>query len=164
MDEALGSQFGRGKFVTGVVAQLDLATGWLRWLTCGHPPMLLLRDNRVVKMLCDPVVPPIGLGLLPQQLTVGEERLQPGDRLVLYTDGVVEARGTDGDFFGVDRLVDFVSRQASSQRPVAESLRRLNGAVLDYQQGRLQDDATTVLVEWLPERVTADVPTTSNDS
>jgi serine phosphatase RsbU (regulator of sigma subunit) len=158
MDEAIRSSFGVGPFVTAIVGELDLATGWWRWITCGHLPALLVRDGRVVKVLDQVVAPPIGPGLLPDRIALGAERLQPGDRLVLYTDGVVEARASDGSFFGMDRLVEFVGRQAASRRPVAESLRRLNQAILDYQDGKLQDDATTVLVEWSPPDPHVEIP------
>ena len=74
--------------------------------------------------------------------------LQPGDTVVLYTDGVVEARGADGAEFGVDRLVDLLEREASSERAPEEVLRRLVRAVLDHQGGPLRDDATLVLLRW----------------
>lgn len=151
MDVAVAAHFGGDKFVTAIVGELDLATGWWRWITCGHPPALLLRGGQVVKELDDVVSAPLGLGLLGGDLPLGQERLQPGDRLVLYTDGVVEARDAAGDFFGVHRLVELVTRQAASGRPVAESLRRLNHAILSHQVGTLQDDATTVIVEWLTD-------------
>lgn len=148
MDAAIAGQFGPDRFVTGIVGELDTATGWWRWLTCGHPPALLIRGGQVVKQLDSATGPPLGLELLDDEPEVGRERLEPGDRLVLYTDGVVEARAEDGTFFGTERLAAFVTRQAADERPVAESLRRLNLAVLAHQQGTLQDDATTVIVEW----------------
>ncbi|MCW2714967.1 MAG: Serine/threonine-protein phosphatase [Frankiales bacterium] len=149
VERELEAQFGPDRFVTGIIGELDLATGWWTWTTCGHPPALLVRGGHVVKVLGDVVGPPLGLGLLDDPPQIGRERLQPGDRLLLYSDGVIEARDADGEFFGTDRLVDFVTRQAVAGRPVAETLRRLNHAVLDHQEGTLQDDATTVLVEWL---------------
>jgi hypothetical protein len=158
MDEAVGSCFGVGPFVTAVIGELDLVTGWWRWITCGHPPALLLRQGRVVKLLQEVTEPPLGPRLLGDCIAVGKERLQPGDRLVLYTDGVIEARAADGTFFGIDRLVEFVGREAASRRPVAESLRRLNQAILQYQEGTLQDDATTVLVEWNPAHPDVNTP------
>ncbi len=158
MDVAVAAHFGGDKFVTGIVAELDLASGWWRWITCGHPPALLLRGGQVVKQLDEVVSAPLGLGLLQGDLPMGQERLQPADRLVLYTDGVVEARDEDGSFFGVDRLVEFVTRQAASGRPVAETLRRLNHAILSHQEGTLQDDATTVIVEWLTNQPALSIP------
>ena len=151
IDSTLSGHFEPGQFVTGIIAELDLTGGWWRWSTCGHPPTLLVRSGRVVKQLDAVTDPPLGLGLLGQP-QIGAERLQPGDRLLLHTDGVAEARDSAGDFFGTERLVEFTSRQAAAGRPAAETLRRLNQAILDHQDGALQDDATTVMVEWLPDQ------------
>ena len=76
----------------------------------------MVRRGRVVKALDSILNPP--LGLQPDAPDVGDERLEPGDRVLLYTDGVIEA------------------------------LRRLNLAILSHQEGMLQDDATTLMVEW----------------
>src|SRR3954454_6106464 len=110
MNDALESQFGPDKFVTGVVGELDTRTGRWSWITCGHPPALLLRHGRVVKKLDRAISPPLGLQIGDH--VVSSERLEPGDRLVLYTDGVTEARDDKGEFFGIGRLVDFVAREA----------------------------------------------------
>ncbi len=153
VDQAINAQFGPDKFVTAIIGALHTATGWWQWTTCGHPPALLMRGGRVVKTLGGGIGPPLGIGELPDRLVVGAERLEPGDRLLLYTDGVVDARDADGNFFGTNRLVAFVSREAAAGRPVAETLRRLNLAILQHQQGRLQDDATTVVLEWATNEV-----------
>lgn len=155
MDAEIEAQFGPDKFVTGIVGELDLDSGWWRWATCGHPPALLVRGGRVVKTLDGVIGAPLGLGLLGEHPPIGQEQLQPGDRLLLYTDGVVEARDNAGAFFGIDRLVEFVTRHATAGRSAAETLRRLNEAILGHQDGQLRDDATTVMIEWLsdqPER------------
>ena len=52
------------------------------------------------------------------------------------------------EFFGVDRLGDFVAREAAAGQIAPETLRRLTQAILEHQDGALQDDATAVLVEW----------------
>ena len=158
MDSAVAEQFGPDRFVTGIVGELDVPTGWWRWTTCGHPPALLVRDGRVVKALDSVIGVPLGLGLLAEHPQIASERLEPGDRLLLYTDGVIEARDAGGEFFGTDRLVEFTARQAADGRPVAETLRRLDHAVLAHQAGALQDDATTVLVEWLTNEPTRSAP------
>jgi serine phosphatase RsbU (regulator of sigma subunit) len=79
---------------------------------------------------------------------VVKESLQPGDRLVLYTDGITEARGQDGSPFGLARLTDFAERALADDLPEAETARRLVHAILDYQQDKLQDDATVLLMHW----------------
>jgi serine phosphatase RsbU (regulator of sigma subunit) len=148
MDTGIAAQFGPAKFLTGIVGELDVPSGMWRWVTCGHPPALLLRGGQVVKTLDSLTGVPIGLSMFDGPPEVGQERLEPGDRLLLHTDGVTEARNADGEFFGADRLESFITREAADDRPVAETLRRLNLAVLRHQDGRLQDDATVVILEW----------------
>jgi serine phosphatase RsbU (regulator of sigma subunit) len=79
---------------------------------------------------------------------VVEEALEPGDHVLLYTDGIIEARSPAGEQFGVDRLTDFTIKAIADQLPPPETTRRLVHAILDYQDDRLQDDATVLLVEW----------------
>jgi hypothetical protein len=52
----------------------------------------------------------------------------------------------------MQRLAEFVARQSASGEPTPEVMRRLQRAVLEHQQGQLQDDATTLFVEWLSGR------------
>ncbi|MGW2315472.1 PP2C family protein-serine/threonine phosphatase [Streptomyces sp. NPDC001233] len=143
------------QFCTGVLCRLDAVTGVLRWVNCGHPPPLLIRAERVLAGALDsPPQPPIGLAgpLAPVARQVHETKLEPGDCVLLYTDGVVEARDAEGAEFGLDRFTDFIIRSnAAGQRP-AEVLRLLIHAILDYQRNRLRDDATILLFEWRPQR------------
>ena len=145
IDGAIASQFGSDRFVTAVLAELDLASGRLWWSVSGHPPPLLLRQGRIVKTLRGEVGLPLGIGAA---VVVAEEVLEPGDQVLFFTDGVPEARSADGEFFGVARLVDMVSRTWASRTPAPETMRRLLHAILDHQEGELQDDATIVVVEW----------------
>jgi hypothetical protein len=59
--------------------------------------------------------------------------------------------GAAGAPCALDRLSDFIIRHSNDGIPAPETMRRLNHAISDYQSGRLQDDATIVLVEWLPD-------------
>lgn len=146
VESAVSQQFGGDSFVTGVLARLSTTTGRLELTNAGHPSPLLLRDRRVVgEIACEPSRP-FGLGGRCEE--VASLSLQPGDSVLLYTDGVVEGRSADGQEFGADRLGDFLGREAASGRPVDESLRRLVRAVLDHQDGSLRDDATMVVVHW----------------
>jgi serine phosphatase RsbU (regulator of sigma subunit) len=168
-DHAIARQFGDYRFVTALLCDLDLVTGQFAWIPCGHPPPLLIRGNRTVKELARPPQPPLGLiGLLKGQDhgvydgespdVVSTEKLEPGDRVLLYTDGVTEGQAADGTPFGVRLLADFIIRHSSARLPVAETMRRLNRAILDYQHGRLRDDATAVLMEWQPGRSERNLP------
>ncbi|MGW1162941.1 PP2C family protein-serine/threonine phosphatase [Streptomyces sp. NPDC002519] len=140
-------------FCTGVLCRLDAETGVLHWVNCGHPSPLLIRGERVLCGALDsPPQPPLGLAgqLAPAARQVHETTLEPGDHVLLYTDGVVEARDADGVEFGLDRFTDFVIRcSAAGQRP-AEALRLLIHAILDHQRNRLRDDVTILLFEWCP--------------
>ncbi|MDP9497721.1 MAG: serine/threonine-protein phosphatase [Actinomycetota bacterium] len=151
VDRVLSEQHGGERFVTAILGQLLVDSGRLSWLSAGHPAPFLLRERKIVGMQVPEPSQPLGMldlggGAAPP---VQETQLQPGDRVLLFTDGVDEARGRDGSFFGVQRLAEFVARQSASGEPTPEVMRRLQHAILEHQEGRLQDDATTLFVEWL---------------
>ncbi|MER6346327.1 PP2C family protein-serine/threonine phosphatase [Streptomyces sp. NPDC001595] len=152
VDDAL-SQWLPDQFCTGVLTQLDLASGVLRWANCGHPTPLLIRDQRLLvdAMEREPD-PPMGLPALldGRARPTHELALQPGDRVLLYTDGVTEARTRDGEEFGLERFADYVIRAIAGGELAPEILRRLIHSILDSQPGRLRDDATIVMIEWWP--------------
>jgi serine phosphatase RsbU (regulator of sigma subunit) len=151
IDAALVDAFGPERYVTAVIGELDIDSGLFRWVNAGHPDPMLLRGGQLVKELgCEPALP-LGMGWLTEEpsFPVCEESLQPGDRLLLVTDGVDEARAEDGSFFGRQRLAEFAAKELASGLPTPEVMRRLQAAILRYQTGQLQDDATTLFVEWL---------------
>jgi serine phosphatase RsbU (regulator of sigma subunit) len=146
MDEAFAAHFGDDEFATAQIAELDARTGRLRWLSAGHPLPLLVRDGRAIGALqCTPTLP-IGMG--GEVSEISQVQLEPGDAVLLHTDGVTEARSAAGEFFGPERLADFVGRAAVAGLVPAETVRRLIHALLDHQGGDLQDDATMLLVHW----------------
>ncbi|MET9626598.1 PP2C family protein-serine/threonine phosphatase [Lentzea sp. NPDC006480] len=151
VDEVIGEQFGGQRFATGVLAELDFRTGVLTWVNRGHPPPLVIRQGRWLRQLqCRPS-PPMGFRL-PASPVLCHEHLEPGDRLLFYTDGIVEARDSHGRQFGLRRFADFIIRREADGCPAPETLRRLMRTVLDHQHGRLQDDASALLVEWQHNR------------
>lgn len=119
MDRYIAEQGRQEKFATGILSELDLSTGRLRYLNAGHPAPLLMRAGKVVKELTGGRRVLLGLGTGEAQ--VAEEWLEPEDRIVFYTDGVTEARRPDGSFFGLARLTDQLRRDSPPQRPCATS-------------------------------------------
>jgi serine phosphatase RsbU (regulator of sigma subunit) len=166
-DRAIVRHSGHARFVTALLAELDISTGQFSWIPCGHPPPLLIRDSKVIKELDRRPRLPLGLASLDEitarsgrstgapldsAAAMYTERLQPRDRILLYTDGITDGRSADGTQFGLDRLADFVIRHSNEGISAHETLRRLNHAIVEYQDERLSDDATIVLVEWMPDR------------
>jgi hypothetical protein len=148
IERTLIDEFGPDtRFVTAIIADLDTDTGVLSWVNRGHHPPVVIRGGRWITVLPCPPAHPMGMDL-GATVTVCTEQLQPGDRVLLYTDGVTEARNHHGQEFGLQRFVDFFIRHAAAGLPVPETLRRLIRAVLDYHDQTLQDDATVLLVEW----------------
>lgn len=130
------------RFCTVAVVRLDHDhDGWTATTSCGgHPPPLLCRAG----LPPEPVEAGGSLlGVLPTPtLTVSRLRLLPGDTLVLYTDGVTEARGPGG-FFGEERLRQTLGRTAAS---ASDRLGHLLDTVLDFQGGEPGDDIAIVAV------------------
>ena len=152
IDATVGPRFGATRYVTGQIARFDVASGYVRLVNAGHPLPLLIRDDRVVGPLnCSPWVPfGLGhaLGLGPPE--VCETQLQPGDGLLMYSDGVIEAGHAGGSEFGLERLGEFLHHALAAGLSPAETLRRLTHAVFDHHDGKLEDDATMLLLRWHP--------------
>jgi serine phosphatase RsbU (regulator of sigma subunit) len=146
----LTEQFAHQEFVTGLILQLEVATGRGFIINAGHPPPLLLRGGAVTIVDLSPDAP---MGLSREsEYRLQPIRLLPGDRLLLLTDGVDEAHDVGGPEFGLDRVADMLRSHAELQ-PV-EFVRRLTRAVADYRAGPLADDATAVCLDWHPIGVT----------
>ena len=104
----ISAQAIRSAFVTGQMASLDLVSGDLTWLNAGHPLPLLVRDGTFIgELSCRPSLP---MGWGGSVVEVATEHLQPGDRVLFYTDGAVETRSASGEPFGVARLADLFLR------------------------------------------------------
>jgi hypothetical protein len=149
MDAAVAGEFGIEKFATAQLAHLTLSTGQLQWLNAGHPAPIVSRHGTPFDLVAEPCLP-VGLaarlGTAPPRVVVTP--LQPGDVVLFFTDGVVEARSPDGEEFGRARLGDLLVRALAGEQTPAETARLLAHAVLAHQAGVLQDDATLVLLVW----------------
>jgi serine phosphatase RsbU (regulator of sigma subunit) len=153
LDDVISEHSDDLSFVTGQLARLDLTTGILQWTNAGHPPPLLLRRGTGARTLSCPPTMPWGLarpfaGSARQLASVAVEALEPGDGVLFFTDGAIEARDADGLELGPARFGDLASRHLSDDRRPEKLVRRLAQSVVDYRQDTLDDDATFVLLSW----------------
>lgn len=145
MDSALAGQFGPERFATAQMARLDVLSGRLWWVNAGHPAPLLLRGGRVVGPLDSPTTLPVGFGGATPIVT--ERTLQRGDRVLFFTDGVIEEHRVGGALFGVTRLKELLEVAEHDRSPVQETVRLLSRTLM-LERGATTDDATLLLLEW----------------
>jgi serine phosphatase RsbU (regulator of sigma subunit) len=158
--------------VPGTYSQEVLAEGFITTLMAqvpdeqvvlvvnrGHPPPLVLHRGSVQTLMPDTPLPPLGLEDLVDGLTAKAESFPfvPGDRLLLYTDGVIEARNRDNDFFPLPETMERI-RASTTPREFLEELHR---ALIRHTGGRLTDDVAMILVDRLDEDTTGSGYTSS---
>ncbi|CAN5641033.1 PP2C family protein-serine/threonine phosphatase [soil metagenome] len=154
MDTLVAGSF-ETTFATAVLVELDITTGRLTWVSAGHPEPLVVRGvgtdaSRVETLTSDPA-PPLGVGAGLARPAVQEDFLEPGDVLVLYTEGVTEARHLDGSMVGEDGFAELVRRESDEEHSVAELTRRVRARLLAAEDAWLSDDVTALLLRWQPE-------------
>jgi len=129
-------------FATGVLLDVPDDGSFAGIVSLGHPPPLLVRGGRVTLVESDAALP-FGLGSLKSVTAYDETKFgfDSGDLLLLYTDGVTEARDGSGAFYPlVERIASWHSAGP------AELLRRLRADLMDFVGGRLRDDAAAVAI------------------
>ncbi|MDQ0306779.1 serine phosphatase RsbU (regulator of sigma subunit) [Kitasatospora herbaricolor] len=149
IEAALDRRTDGRRFVTGILAQIS-PDGHLQVLNHGHPPPLLLtHDGRISFVEADEPVPPFGLSTLagPFQATVTRWTLCAGDRLLFYTDGLSEARDSEGRFYPVSERAGPLLKEGSPQ----EALDRVRTDVAEFTRAPSDDDSALLLLEFTPE-------------
>jgi len=142
-DRQLLARFGGDQFVTALAMRLDLTDGTLEAVNAGHPQPWRVRGGQASQVELSPQLP-VGMfeatSYRPQLL-----RLEPRDRLVVVTDGVLEA-GAPGAAFGEERLAGMLLATAglTPHQCVAEVLRTLR-----TYAPKMHDDATVICLDWL---------------
>jgi len=128
-------------FSTVFLGVIDTATGWITYCSAGHPPALIRRDDSSIDMLSE--LSPVLGAFLGLDYISGREKLGRNDILVIYTNGVIEARSKAG-FFGEKKLVDTIK---SKRRIRAKDLSRtIFNEVTKYTGGQLLDDVALLSI------------------
>ncbi|MFF8787160.1 PP2C family protein-serine/threonine phosphatase [Streptomyces sp. NPDC015125] len=146
MDRAIAEQFGPDHFVTAQMMRLNITTGHLQWVNAGHPAPLLIRDHRVVRQLESPTTLPVGFG--GEAPRISEHILQRGDRVLCFTDGLIEEHEAGEEQFGEEQLIHWVNRIEPAEKGVRAVVRSLSHTLLQERGGSTSDDATLFLIEW----------------
>lgn len=125
---------------------LNITTGQMELVNAGHPAPLLIRGGRVVRQLESATTLPVGFG--GEMPRVKEHVLQRGDRVLCYTDGIIEEH-VGGEVFGEERLIHCVNRLGEEPSVgVRADLRRLSHTLKNERGGLTTDDATLFMIEW----------------
>jgi sigma-B regulation protein RsbU (phosphoserine phosphatase) len=130
------------RFITFFYAQLDGASRVLQYVNAGHNPPVVLHKNGSHDRLTE------GggvFGVFPnQKFTLGKIRLEPGDRVVLFTDGVTEASDPHEEEFGEERLVRLLQQNVASTADELQA--KILKAAGDFCHNHWQDDATLLVL------------------
>lgn len=142
INQLMHSSLDEGMFITACLLCLDRRTGELNYVNCGHNPPIVRRRGGGVELLDAGGGPPLGVqaDLDPPP---GAITLQPGDLIVLYTDGIPEAFNPGNELLGMARLVDAIRRgEGDPERTRRSVLETVNA----HAAGRPRVDDQTLLV------------------
>ncbi|MFB7168524.1 PP2C family protein-serine/threonine phosphatase [Streptomyces sp. NBC_00401] len=130
-------------FITALLLDIPIHGRMTRMTSCGHPPPLLLHEHRVRTLTSPHPAPPLGVaGLRVAPYPVDEFAFDAGDTLVLYTDGVTEARDEGGVFYPFAQRVE--QWTTSSPEALLDHIRR---DLLAHCRGHLSDDAAIIAIQ-----------------
>ncbi|MFD3480583.1 PP2C family protein-serine/threonine phosphatase [Streptomyces sp. NPDC058695] len=142
MEPGETSRYGE-TFITATILDIPDRGGRVQMISCGHPPPIVLRDGRPTTMDARNPAPPLGLGeLLHPRYRVDSFPFEPGDLLLLYTDGVTEARDSAGTFYPLAERIN-----GWAEKSPEAFLERLRRDLLHHVDGRLNDDAAMIAIE-----------------
>jgi len=142
---ACAHSLGGARFTTAFLAELDLDTRALTYVSAGHNPPVLRRASGAVERLEAGGLP---LGIKANaSYESGASVLKPGDLLVIFTDGVVEAENEAGDEYGEDRMLGLLAATVPGESAAA-TLNRLMSSVDTFVGATRQHDDITCLVLW----------------
>jgi sigma-B regulation protein RsbU (phosphoserine phosphatase) len=141
LNRFLFERTGGEKYATIFYCQVE-RDGRVYYVNAAHCPPLVLRSTGVTAVL-EATGMPVGL-IEGAEFEVADTRLTPGDKLIIYTDGVTEAQDAHGAFFGVKRLQTLAAAHAAAPAETVHDAIQM--AVRDFTQGAAQSDDITLLV------------------
>lgn len=123
---------------------LDLSNGTLSYSSAGHPPAIIISKNKGIKLLeCGGTIIGLNHGLPFEE---GTEQLSPGDKVVLYTDGVIEMKNREEKLYGTERLYDLLDKKRDAS--ATEIVNSIQTALNEFGQDvSSQDDASMMCFE-----------------
>ncbi|GHC72013.1 PP2C family protein-serine/threonine phosphatase [Streptomyces cinnamoneus] len=136
-----GAEVTDESFATAVLLDVPDLEPVVHLISCGHPPPLLLRRHQVIPLEPEVSHVPVGLGTLSPfpDYEVTTFPFEPGDLLLLYTDGVIESRNAEGEFFPLAERA-----AAWSGEDPDEVVRQLRKELMAHVRGHLEDDVAAV--------------------
>ena len=134
----------RGQFVSAAYLWIDTAAHSILYSAAGHPPLLLWRDGRLERIESNGLL----LGVFPERIDfpVASIPIYPGDRFLLYTDGISEPENVRGEPFGDNRLEDVIRRNQSAT-PSQLADRVISGIESWLPSANPPDDQTLIVVD-----------------
>ncbi len=138
----ISSDISEDRFVTAVVGIIDPNESTFEYVNAGHDPIIFLRNGNIEFLEANGV--PFGILDVPRAYEIRKVKMEKGDMLVMYTDGVAEARNVGGEEYGLDRLNELVMELRDAEPN--EVLQAIVKDVADFSYGAQQHDDITVLV------------------
>ncbi|HYL61843.1 MAG TPA: PP2C family protein-serine/threonine phosphatase [Candidatus Methylomirabilis sp.] len=132
------------QFVTAAYLLIDTQNREALYSSAGHPPLIRARGSKLERIESNGIV----FGVMPDpDYPVCDMRISPGDRFLLYTDGVIEPENSSGDSFGDCKLEQVVRNNQS--RPPSELVDQLLSEIRQWQPGSIaqQDDITLIVID-----------------
>jgi sigma-B regulation protein RsbU (phosphoserine phosphatase) len=142
VNRILCGNIAEGRFISFFYCVVDNTMGSLTYANAGHYPPILVRGNGIVERLTEggAVLGVFSDGTYDQ----GTTPVSSGDRVVLFTDGITEARNARDEEFGEERLIDLAIANRACSAPALQA--RLAAAVTQFASDGLQDDATLIVL------------------
>lgn len=144
-DQAVFAEYGGERFVSALLLSLDTDSGLVQAVDAGSPRLLRIRANQAEPLQLEPQLP---LGMFEETRYETEEfQLEPGDRLVVLSDGAAEASDPSGASFH-DTALERAIRECRLL-PCGEAVRTIMRALTDHRRDEaLKDDAVVLCIDW----------------